>query len=88
MTNLFRNSIFAFFLTGLFVATMFGCGGSQAAKTGFLKDYSQLKPRPEIEGRHRYINPNFDCTSSEPFGQSVGCCLTPHLPVSNHLRTI
>jgi len=61
MTNAFRNSIFAFFLTGLLVATMLGCAGpTKAAKTGFLKDYSQLKPHPEIEGRHRYINPNID----------------------------
>jgi uncharacterized protein DUF3313 len=67
MTNVIRNSIFAFFLTGLLVATMFGCAGPQAAKTGFLKDYSQLQPHPDIEGRHRYINPNIDASKYNKF---------------------
>ena len=31
-----------------------------AAKTGFLKDYSKLEPHPDIEGRHRYINPHIN----------------------------
>lgn len=67
MTKIAKNSIFAFFVIGLFIATMFGCGGSQAAKTGFLKDYSQLEPHPEIDGRHRYINPKIDVSKYNKF---------------------
>ena len=36
-----------------------GCA-APAAKTGFLKDYSKLEPHPDIDGRHRYINPNMN----------------------------
>jgi hypothetical protein len=67
MTNKIRNSVFAIFVTGLFVATMLACAGPQAAKTGFLKDYSQLQPHPEIDGRHRFINPNVDGSKYNKF---------------------
>jgi uncharacterized protein DUF3313 len=67
MTKVTRISIFALFLTGLLVLTMFGCAGPQAAKTGFMKDYSQLQPHPEIEGRHRYINPHVDASKYNKF---------------------
>ena len=67
MTSVIRSSIFAFFLTGLLVATMLGCGGSQAAKTGFLGDYSQLQPHPEIEGRFRHINSKVDGSKYSKF---------------------
>ena len=53
MINVTKFFISAVFLVGLLTATMFGCSGPQAAKTGFLKDYSQLQPHPEIDGRHR-----------------------------------
>ena len=67
MANVIRNSVFAISLTGLLVATMLACAGPQAAKTGFLKDYSQLKPHPEIDERHRYINPNVDASKYNKF---------------------
>jgi len=67
MTNLFRNAMFTLFLTGLLVATMLACAGPQAAKTGFLKDYSQLEPHPDIDGRHRYINPKIDASKYNKF---------------------
>jgi len=62
-----RNSIFVLFLTGLLTLTMFGCGGSQAAKTGFLGDYSKLQPHPDVDGRFRYINPNIDSSKYKKF---------------------
>lgn len=67
MTKLPKFSIFAFILTGFVALTMFGCAGPQAAKTGFLKDYSQLEPHPEIDGRHRYINPKIDFSKYNKF---------------------
>ena len=67
MTRVARNSIFALFLTGFLALTMFGCGGSQAAKTGFLGDYSKLESHPDIEGRFRYINPNVDGSKYSKF---------------------
>ena len=49
-------------LVALFIGVGFlglaGCGGTEAAKTGFLKDYSKLKPHPDIDGRFVYVNPN------------------------------
>ncbi len=62
--NLFLSSI----LLGIFALTQFGCGGAhEAARTGFLKDYSQLAPHPEVEGRFRYINPNIDASKYNKF---------------------
>jgi hypothetical protein len=46
---------------------MLACAGPQAAKTGFLKDYSQLEPHPDIDGRHRYINPKIDASKYNKF---------------------
>ncbi len=34
-----------------------GCATQQAAKSGFLGDYSQLKPDPAFDGARRYQNP-------------------------------
>jgi hypothetical protein len=34
-----------------------GCAGGKAGQTGFLKDYSQLKPDPGVDGALRYVNP-------------------------------
>ena len=62
--NLFLSLI----LLGLFALTQFGCGGAgEAARTGFLKDYSQLEPHPEVDGRFRYINPNIDASKYNKF---------------------
>jgi len=62
--NLFLLSI----LLGIFALTQFGCGGAgEAARTGFLKDYSQLQPHPEVDGRFRYINPNIDASKYNKF---------------------
>ncbi|NKB80540.1 MAG: DUF3313 family protein [Nitrospirales bacterium] len=46
-------------LIGLTPVLISGCA-TPAAQTGFLKDYSNLKPHPDIDGRHRYINPNIN----------------------------
>ncbi len=54
-------------LLGLFALTQSGCGAGEAASTGFLKDYSQLEPHPEVEGRFRYINPNIDASKYNKF---------------------
>jgi len=63
-----RNLFLSLILLGLFALTQFGCGGAgAAARTGFLKDYSQLKPHPEVDGRFRYINPNIDASKYNKF---------------------
>ncbi len=49
----------AWLLVGLAPVLISGCA-TPAAKTGFLKDYSKLEPHPDIDGRHRYINPNMN----------------------------
>ncbi|UCD32728.1 MAG: DUF3313 domain-containing protein [Desulfobacterales bacterium] len=59
--------IYIFILVGFLSLALVGCAGPQAAKTGFLKDYSKLQPHPEIEGRHRYINPNIDASKYNKF---------------------
>ena len=43
-----------------------GCA-TQAAKTGFIEDYSKLEPHPEVDGRHRYINPHVDAAKYSKF---------------------
>ncbi len=66
MDKIFRN--YFFILVGISVFISAGCGaGTQAAKTGFLKDYSKLQPHPDIDGRHRYINPNIDASKYNKF---------------------
>jgi uncharacterized protein DUF3313 len=78
MNKVAINSFFALFLTGLLALTMFGCGGSQAAKTGFLGDYSKLEPHPDIEGRFRHINPKVDGSKYSKFiVEPVAISLSP-----------
>lgn len=63
-----RYLFLSLILLGLFALTQFGCGGAgEAARTGFLKDYSQLAPHPEVDGRFRYINPNIDASKYNKF---------------------
>ena len=45
---------------GLMALGITGCAGTETARTGFLKDYSKLKPHPDIDGRFRYINPKMN----------------------------
>ena len=53
-------------LVGLAPVLISGCA-TPAAKTGFLKDYSKLEPDPDIDGRHRYINPNMNAGEYSKF---------------------
>ncbi len=53
-------------IIGLAPIWLAGCA-TPAAKTGFLKDYSKLEPYPDIEGRHRYINPNINAADYSKF---------------------
>ena len=58
----------AWLLVGLAPVLISGCATrTPAAKTGFLKDYSKLEPHPDIEGRHRYINPNMNAGEYSKF---------------------
>ncbi|MCZ6466551.1 MAG: DUF3313 domain-containing protein [Alphaproteobacteria bacterium] len=41
----------------VFLESVAGCATQQAAKSGFLGDYSQLKPDPAFDGARRYQNP-------------------------------
>ncbi len=55
-------------LLGLAPIWLVGCATrTPAAKTGFLKDYSKLEPHPDIDGRHRYINPNINAGEYSKF---------------------
>ena len=54
-------------LIGLMPVLLSGCGATQAAKTGFLKDYSKLTPHPDIDGRHVYLNPNMNIRDYSKF---------------------
>ena len=65
MDKIFRN--YFFILVGILAFALVGCAGSQAAKTGFLKDYSKLQPHPDVDGRFRYINPNIDASKYNKF---------------------
>jgi len=56
----------AWLLVGLAPVLISGCA-TPAAKTGFLKDYSKLEPDPDIDGRHRYINPNMNAGEYSKF---------------------
>ena len=63
-----RYLFLSLILLGLFALTQIGCGGAgEAARTGFLKDYSQLEPHPKVDGRFRYINPNIDTSKYNKF---------------------
>ena len=58
----------AWLLVGLAPVLISGCATqTPAAKTGFLKDYSKLEPHPDIDGRHRYINPNINAGDYSKF---------------------
>ena len=37
--------------------TLAGCAEKNVEYSGFLRDYSQLKPDPEVDGALRYLNP-------------------------------
>ncbi len=41
----------------VFLGFVAGCATQQAARSGFLGDYSQLKPDPAFDGARRYQNP-------------------------------
>lgn len=60
MKYLPKNNAFSLMLIGIFVMTLSGCSSPKAARTGFIMDYSDLKPHPEIDGKYEHINPNFD----------------------------
>jgi len=51
--------VMACLLVSLMPVLLSGCA-TPAAKTGFLKNYSKLKPHPDIDSRHVYINPNMN----------------------------
>jgi len=53
---------------GLVPLWISGCGTTpETARTGFLKDYSKLKPHPEVEGRFRYLNPKMNVGNYSKF---------------------
>jgi len=47
-------------LIGLVSILLSSCAAGPPAKTGFLDDYSRLKPVPDVENRFRYINPSIN----------------------------
>lgn len=51
--------VLACLVISLMPVWLFGCA-PQAAKTGFLKDYSKLTQHPDIEERFIYINPSMN----------------------------
>ena len=57
--NRYLKITLAVLFIGIAPVLLSGCA-TPAAKTGFLKDYSKLKPHPDIDGRHVYINPNMN----------------------------
>ncbi len=64
MDKIFRNCFFI--LAGILTFTLVSCA-HQAAKTGFLNDYSKLEAHPDIDGRFRYSNPNIDASKYSKF---------------------
>ncbi|MCZ6770396.1 MAG: DUF3313 domain-containing protein [Proteobacteria bacterium] len=62
MKNMFRIAI----LVGA-TALLAACAAEITGKSGFLKDYSQLKPDPKIEGALRYEKPGASLTSYRKF---------------------
>jgi Protein of unknown function (DUF3313) len=65
MDKIFRNCFFIF--AGILAFTLVGCAGHEAARTGFLKDYSKLEAHPDVDGRFRYINPSVDASKYSKF---------------------
>ncbi len=65
MNRYLKIALAALFI-GLAPIWISGCA-APAAKTGFLKDYSKLEPHPDIDGRHRYINPNMNAGDYSKF---------------------
>jgi Protein of unknown function (DUF3313) len=65
MDKIFRNCFFI--LAGILAFTLVGCAGHEAARTGFLKDYSKLEAHPDVDGRFRYINPSVDASKYSKF---------------------
>jgi hypothetical protein len=59
MNRKIHITLLALFI-GLVPLWISGCGTTETARTGFLKDYSKLKPHPEVEGRFRYLNPKMN----------------------------
>ena len=39
-------------------ASLVACGTGDVGRSGFLRDYAQLKPDPQVDGALRYENPN------------------------------
>ncbi len=65
--NRYLKVTLAVLFIGIAPVLLSGCGATQAAKTGFLKDYSKLKPHPDIDGRHVYINPKMNIGNYSKF---------------------
>ncbi len=51
----------------LALGALAACGVTPAAKSGFLSDYSQLRPDPKIEGQLSYRNPSKKVTAYKKF---------------------
>lgn len=51
----------------ILTAALAGCSASQRAHSGFLGDYSQLKPSPLIDDAMAYRNPDFDLAKYDQF---------------------
>ena len=67
MFKKFKKLIPVFIVIGFFAALALSGCATQAAKTGFLKNYSNLEPHPDIDGQHRYINPHIDAAKYSKF---------------------
>ena len=51
----------------LALGALAACGTTPTAKSGFLSDYSQLRPDPKIEGQLSYRNPSKKVTAYKKF---------------------
>lgn len=51
----------------ILIAALTGCSAKQRANSGFLVDYSELKPSPLVEGAYAYRNPSFDLGKFDKF---------------------
>ncbi len=49
------------------VAAPAGFAGQKADHTGFLKNYAQLKPDPQVDGALRYVNPRVNLKAYTKF---------------------
>ena len=65
MNRIIKNAMTCL-LVGLMPVVISGCA-APAAQTGFLKDYSKLQPHPDVDGRHRYINPKMNAGDYSKF---------------------